>query len=389
MTDEEKNEIIKQFLNDPLTIRGRDKLWGKIRQEYPGISRRYVAAYLKADPVQQTHAPLKRRITTRPIIVKNKATVAQIDLVDFQKLSGKNKGYRYFLSYVDLLSKYAALRPIKNKTQINVTNSLLDILQEMPEDWRPRVIQADNGSEFSSGMERALAEKGIKLIHSQAYNPRSQGSIERLNKTVKQAIFQLMSRHNTHNWVQFLEHLQKNINTSKHESTGYTPLELMEKPLSKELIEEIHARMARRRPKHQEAMHHEFKIGDIVRVALVTESSIRKQTFRKKIMNNWSSNVYKIYSISQPTTASTQPQYLLINLETNRKSTKRYWGYQLSPSSEQLEEPEVDEPAAEEENDNSEPELEPAPVEKRPSRAYKPSAAALRNLQQARSEWGS
>ena len=92
MTDEEKNEIIKQFLNDPLTTGGRDRLFNKIRQQYPGISRRYVAAYLKADPVQQTHAPLKRRITTRPIIVKNKATVAQIDLVDFQKLSGKNKG---------------------------------------------------------------------------------------------------------------------------------------------------------------------------------------------------------------------------------------------------------------------------------------------------------
>jgi len=229
-----------------------------------------------------------------------------------------------------LLSKYSAARPIKNKTQVNVTRALEDILDSMPQKWRPKTIQADNGSEFQVGMANALKARGIKLIHSQPYNPRSQGAVERLNKSIKMALFNLMARNESYRWVDFLEPLIENLNNSKHESTGYRPLDLMERPeLQKETIAEIHERMERRRPKHPEKLHHVYALGDFVRVALVTESAIRKQQFRKKIMNNWSKEVYQIYSISEPEAAGTQPQYLLKNLTTNRKSRKKYWGYQL------------------------------------------------------------
>ncbi|HEX6817075.1 MAG TPA: hypothetical protein VF120_01770, partial [Ktedonobacterales bacterium] len=44
----------------------------------------------------------------------------------------------------------------------------------------------------------------------------------------------------------FLEPLIENLNNSKHESTGYKPQELMERPeLQKETITEIHERMER------------------------------------------------------------------------------------------------------------------------------------------------
>ena len=189
-----KKAVITEFMADPRTMGGRDRLWNHIRAEHPEISRRDVARALKEDPVSQIHQPLNKRITTRPIVVKDRANVVQIDLVDMQKLAGKNSGYRYFLTFVDLLSKYSAARPLKNKTQANVIASLADILDSMPEHWRPKTIQADNGSEFQKGMENALKARGIKLIHSQPYNPRSQGAVERLNKSIKMALFNLMAR---------------------------------------------------------------------------------------------------------------------------------------------------------------------------------------------------
>lgn len=386
----EKKAVVEQYLNDPRTTGGRDRLWNHVRQQYPEISRRDVAKVLKDDPMHQIHKPLKRRVTTRPIVVSDRAKVAQIDLVDMQKIAGHNDGRRYFLSYVDLLSKYCAARAITQKTQANVTAALFDILDSMPASWRPSTIQADNGSEFQAGMQRALSQRGIKLIHSQPYQPRSQGAVERLNKSLKQPIFNLMAREGTKRWIDFLQPLIENLNSSKHESTGYTPLDLMQRPeLGEELIQEIHERMERRRPKQAEAIHHEFQQGDYVRVALTSESAIRKQTFRKKIMANWSADVFQVYSVSEPAASGTQQQYLLKNLTTNRKSKKRYWGYQL-----QL----VAEPAAskddEQENDHfpddntppDEPEEEveeeiQAPV-RRSARDWAPSAQQLRNLAQ-------
>lgn len=377
-----KKQIIEEYLHDPATTGGRDRVHGHIKQKYPWISRADVAKVIAEDPVAQIHRPLKKRVTTRPIVVNGRAKQAQIDLVDMQKLANKNDGYRYWLQYVDLFSKYCAARPIKNKTQANVTAALLDILDNMPEAWRPSVIQSDRGSEFQSGMENALSKQGIKLIHSQAYNPRSQGAVERLNRTVKTAIFSLMARHETHRWIDFLEPLVQNINNSKHEATGYTPLQLMQQPETDATIEQVHARMNKKRPKQAEVVHHEFAIGDFVRVALTTESHIRKQVFRKKIMDNWSPNVYQIYAISEPEDAGTMPQYLLLNLATNRKSKKRYHSYQLQKVSADVARASVQAPDNEElpavEEEAAVPVVAGPP--RRSARAWAPSREGLRHF---------
>jgi len=127
-----KKAVITEFMADPRTMGGRDRLWNNIRQQYPEISRRDVARALKEDPITQIHQPLNKRITTRPIIASDRAKMVGIDLIDFQKIAGKNDGHRYILSYVDMLSKYAAARPIRTKTQVNVIRALEDILDSMP-----------------------------------------------------------------------------------------------------------------------------------------------------------------------------------------------------------------------------------------------------------------
>ncbi len=376
----QREAIIMKFLNDPKYTGGRDRLYGHIRLQHPNISRRDIAAVLADDPIHQMHQPLKKRVTTRPITISDRAKVAQIDLIDFKGLTGYNDGHRYALTYVDLLSKYCAARAVTKKTQQNVMKALQDILNSIPKDWRPKTIQADNGGEFATQLAAMLRDQQIKTIHSQAYNPRSQGAIERFNKTLKSAIFSQMARHKTSRWIDMLEPLCDNFNNTKHESTGYKPIDLMTRPtLTKQLIEEIHARMERRRPKHPEALHHVYAIGDLVRVALTTESAIRKQTFRKKIKNNWSEIVYQIYSISAPEAAGAQPQYLLTNLTTHRKSKKKYWGYQMQQVSE-LPAPVPAEPETEQEEEEPPLPIAIAPPEPRAKRAWKPSAQALLNI---------
>ncbi len=388
LTPDEKKEIIQKYMADPATTGGRDRLWGHLKAEYPQITRRDVAAALAADPTHQIHKPLNKRFTTRPIVVSDRAKVSQIDLFDMKGLTGYNDSYRYALTYTDLLSKYCAARAVTKKTAVNVNNALNDILDSMPASWRPKTIQSDSGSEFKSLMEKSLATRNIRLIHSQPYNPRSQGAIERLNRTLKLAIFSLMTRNKTNRWIDMLEPLTTNLNNTVHESTGYTPIELMKRPvLQKEVITEIHARMERRRPKALPAQHKQFSVGDYVRVAVTTESAIRKQTFRKKKASNWSPGVFQIYSVSEPEAAGAQPQYLLLNLVTNRKSRKLYWSYQLQQVSgsdaEQASSPdaEQEEPDEEEEQPVAAAAAEPA-AKRRTARAWAPSPQALQNLAQ-------
>ena len=39
----------------------------------------------------------------------------QLDLVDLQKFSKSNKGYKYLLTCIDVFSKHAWVRPLKTK----------------------------------------------------------------------------------------------------------------------------------------------------------------------------------------------------------------------------------------------------------------------------------
>jgi len=327
-----KQQVIKEYLANPKTTGGRDRLYEHIHEDHPDISRRMVAEVLAQDSTHQIHRPLNKRITSRPIVTRAPATVSQIDLVDMQKLAHQNGGNRYFLSYVDLFSKWVAVRTLKDKTQKRVTDALLDILNNLPPAWRPKTIQADNGAEFQKGMEAALRQRGIKMIHSAAYQPTTQGQVERLNRTLKSALFSLMTRNKTLRYIDLIPDLVDNLNNSKHGSTGFKPIDLMNGiPLPAAVIEKVHENLSKKL-KHAQQADRVFAVGDLVRVALTTESSVRKNSFRKKITANWSPTVYRVYSVSQPEKQGLQPQYLLHNLTTNRNSSKRYWGYQLQPA---------------------------------------------------------
>jgi transposase InsO family protein len=296
-----------------------------------------------------------------------------------QTLAGFNKGTRYLLTYIDIFSKYFQVRAIKNKTTVVVTAALKDILDNMPASWRPKTLQSDNGSEFKNYFESMLHDRGIKTIHSLAYSPQSQGSVERVNRLLKSAIFALMDRNKTKQYLQYLEPLAENFNTSQHGTTGYKPLDIMNSmPLSDQMIEHIQDRM-RTRIKHTVQSDREYEVGDIVRVALTTEAAIRRDKFRKRIKANWSTGVFEIYSISDPVTAGTQKQYLLKNLTTNRKSIKRYWNYQLQPATIPDEEIQEEEINYEDEEDLVPERIPPHPLIRVP-RSRELSAQALRNI---------
>ena len=46
-----------------------------------------------------------------------------VDLADMQTLSRYNKGFKYFLSAIDLFSKYAWVIPIKDKKGTSIVNA--------------------------------------------------------------------------------------------------------------------------------------------------------------------------------------------------------------------------------------------------------------------------
>ena len=57
------------------------------------------------------HKPRRRRFPTLPTKVFSINEQFVMDLVDLQKLARYNKGYKYLLTVIDVLSKYAWVEP--------------------------------------------------------------------------------------------------------------------------------------------------------------------------------------------------------------------------------------------------------------------------------------
>ena len=165
-------DTIKQYDDNPRYGGGRDRLYGHISRDVYGVTRKMVADYISHSESHQITRPKPPVVRHRAIVVRAPGMQAQIDLIGPMPDAKLNNDCEYILTYVDLFSKFAAARPLKNKEGKTVIEAVDSIFESLKPDQRPRVLQADNGLEFKEGFARHIKEKwGSKLIHSSAYKP--------------------------------------------------------------------------------------------------------------------------------------------------------------------------------------------------------------------------
>ena len=113
-----------------------------IRQaQRKGIRPRDVKYWLDGQPSYTLHRPVHRNFPRSPVMVVDGLDEQwQADLVDVQRLASENNGYRYWLTAMDILSRYAWIVPIKNKTGMDVVRAFQKIFRE---GRQPRVLQTD------------------------------------------------------------------------------------------------------------------------------------------------------------------------------------------------------------------------------------------------------
>ena len=119
----------------------------KILQKVSGIPHKKVQDFLQA---QDTYTIHKRRVKTKLYNRYRYDGVFdtwQADLCDLSALQSSNDGHKYILGCIDTVSKFAWLRPLRNKSGPNVTKAMESILQEAKHRI-PNKLYVDQGTEF-------------------------------------------------------------------------------------------------------------------------------------------------------------------------------------------------------------------------------------------------
>lgn len=139
-------------------------------------------------------------------------------------LESSKKGNVWILTILDLLTKWLITVPVKRATAEETAKALVDHL--ICPYGPPSAILTDQGSVFQGRMLEGFARMfKIRKYRSSAFHPQSNGSLERTHGPLVEYIKQYSGK--TGDWDDWLPLAAHAHNTCRHETTGYTPFELV------------------------------------------------------------------------------------------------------------------------------------------------------------------
>lgn len=240
------------------------------------VSKKEIGKWLEGIDAYTLHKPARRSFLRNRVIVSGINDQFQADLVDMQKWSGYNKGFRYLLTCIDVFSKYAWTVPLKNKTGKAIIDAFTLIFRER----KPKNLQTDKGTEFTNAkFQRFLKSHEVRFFTT--HNETKASIVERFNRTLKTKMWKYFTAKNTYRYIDVLSELLKSYNASFHRSIQMPPIEV-----TLENESDVHFALYgdMKKPKKKCA----FSIGDTVRV------SKHKLTFEKGYETNWSEELFTV-----------------------------------------------------------------------------------------------
>ncbi|XP_035225456.1 uncharacterized protein LOC118197988 [Stegodyphus dumicola] len=118
------------------------------------VSRKEIQTWLEGIDAYTLHKPIRRKFPTNRVIVYSIDQQWQADLVDVSHLRDHNDGYRYILTCIDILSKYAWAIPLKQKRGEDIVKAFQKIMSQHVLD---KLIESYNAT-FHSSIKRAPIE---------------------------------------------------------------------------------------------------------------------------------------------------------------------------------------------------------------------------------------
>ena len=208
------------------------------------------------------------------------------DLLDVQKYSKENRGFRYLLIILDGFSKYLfPVIPLKDKTGPTLVRAFKRVLRVSKR--KPDFLQVDQGKEYLNSQFKAfLKNEGIKMFHT--FSKLKAVIAERMIRTLRTRMERMFRHNGNYKYIAALPHLTASYNSTYHSSIKMAPRQVT-KDNEDEVWRNIYSSLV------EDTMNYsfdpKFKINDRVRI------SREKLVFEKGYKNNWSEEIFRIVKV--------------------------------------------------------------------------------------------
>ena len=128
---------------------------------------------------------------------------------------------------IDYFTRKLDARILKNKETKTVMKEILNIFETM---GKPTQIITDNGKEFcSKDFEKYCSDNKIEIHRTSAGKHQGNGRVERLNRTIWQAIRKTLAEHPEIKLDDCIDQIVRKLNNTYHRGIGCTPTESWER----------------------------------------------------------------------------------------------------------------------------------------------------------------
>ena len=216
--------LVLKFSHDIKTAGhlGIAKTYSKISQGYywPGL-RNDVKAYVngcefcarRKDPLKTKKAPME--------LVRSGFPMERIAIDILGELPVTEEGNRYILVIGDYFTKWTECHAMQNMEASTVAHILVE--QVVSRFGIPYTIHSDQGRQFESRLFKEMCKLlQITKTRTTPYHPKSDGMVERFNKTLVTMLSAFVNEHQT-DWDKHLQYVMMAYRSTEHETTGLTP----------------------------------------------------------------------------------------------------------------------------------------------------------------------
>ena len=172
---------------------------------------------------EQKHGPYNNKAPLQPIEVNEPFIFWAMDYMG--PLPETARGNKHLLVIMDHFTKWCEAFPTKDQRASTVAEVLVS--RVFSRFGPPAIIHSDQGRNFESHLMHEICRlMGIHKSRTTAYHPQCDGQVERQNRTLQNILSSFVSQHKDDwdNWVALAVYA---YNTSCHESTGFSPYEMV------------------------------------------------------------------------------------------------------------------------------------------------------------------
>ena len=264
-----------------------DSVYEKARRQ-----RRNAPAW-KKQLTKELLKPKLKRFPRRRVFSPSVDAIWSGDLLDIHQYARVNKNYTFILVLVDVFSKYAWARPLKNKEGNSVARALEEIFNSSKR--CPYRLWTDRGTEFyNKNVENTLKKHKVQLYST--FNEPKSMIAERFIRTLRGKLESNFLLTQSTVWYDILPELLREYNNSRHRSISMTPKEASKLCNYQKVYDSLYNRPNQKSLKQvQKERTPSFHIGDKVRI------SVNKRLFEKGSTSNWSEEIFEISNVVKTT----------------------------------------------------------------------------------------